>query len=113
MNEHSRDLLLALIAGLLGVVFVLLMSCTTYKPMSDTHQVDLPEQTVFIFPKDTLDFAGQAILYIDGTRHVWVEGIMVDGKIVPNSRVLGHEVIHQMQWIDDRIACPDNYEWWR
>jgi len=27
MSEHTRDLILALVAGILGVVFVLLMGC--------------------------------------------------------------------------------------
>ncbi len=43
MTIHQRDLLLAIVAGLLGVVCLLLMSCTTPdKPFPEGDEVVAP-----------------------------------------------------------------------
>ncbi len=43
MNEHDRDTLFALVFGLLGVVCLLLMSCTTPdKPFPEGDEVQAP-----------------------------------------------------------------------
>lgn len=38
---------------------------------------------------------------------VWVRGKVVDGQIIVDQWVLGHEVTHLLNWLDRRIKNPD------
>ena len=50
---------------------------------------------------------GWAIKDENGTAAIFVEGEMINGKILPNRRVLAHEIMHLMNWEDKAFLNPD------
>jgi len=50
---------------------------------------------------------GWAIKDKNGTAAIFVEGEMINGKILPNRQVLAHEIMHLMNWEDKAFLNPD------
>ena len=50
---------------------------------------------------------GWAIKDKNRTAAIFVEGEMINGKILPNKRVLAHEILHLMNWEDKAFLNPD------
>ena len=119
MNEHTRDLILALLAGCLGVVCILLMGCTATQPLDKAYLFEMPETTFIFVPEGSVTHHGERILgkaaYMSDSsaqyRLIIVEAVFKNGKIMPRTCTLGHEVQHQLNWLDDRIICPHDGEW--
>ena len=45
--------------------------------------------------------------YANKLGEVWVIGSKVDGKVVPDYYVLGHEIAHLLHWKDEEVVNPD------
>lgn len=48
--------------------------------------------------------------YARRNNEIWVFGARVDGKIVLNQAVLGHEFNHLLNFADPRVADPDRLD---
>ena len=48
--------------------------------------------------------------YATTKNEIWVFGKLVDGKIVVNQAILGHELNHLLNFINPRVANPDNLD---
>jgi len=48
--------------------------------------------------------------YATTGNEIWVLGKIVNGKIVLNQAVLGHELQHLLNWKDSNVANPDKLE---
>ena len=116
-KEHTRDLILALLAGILGVVFVLMIGCAVTQPLDKPYVFEMPETTFIFVPEGSVTHHEERVLgkayYMPGIgyRMIIVEAVFKDGKIMPRTCTLGHEVQHQLNWLDDRIICPHDGEW--
>jgi hypothetical protein len=47
--------------------------------------------------------------YATPSNEIWVFGKRVDGKIVLNEAVLGHELTHLLNFKDPKVANPDKF----
>ena len=45
--------------------------------------------------------------YASSENVIWVFGKTVNGKIIVNEAVLGHELLHLLNWTNPKVANPD------
>ena len=48
--------------------------------------------------------------YASNENVIWVFGKTVNGKIIINEAVLGHELLHLLNWTNPKVANPDKLE---
>ena len=101
MDRYLRATFITLGITALLVWAILATGCTSQPFMK---VVRLPPPTVII----VMDRPGEwAIKDKNGTAAIFVEGEMINGKILPNRRVLAHEIMHLMNWEDKAFLNPD------
>ena len=60
---------------------------------------------------DRASAVGSGVLgYAKRNGEIWVLGKMVNGKIVLNQAVLGHELAHIISWENPAVMNPDRYD---
>lgn len=63
------------------------------------------------FDWDRASSPGSRVLgYARRSNEIWVFGARVDGKIILNQAVLGHEFNHLLNFADPRVADPDRLD---
>ena len=85
------------------------------EPTSQLHRViELERVTVHIVGRrEAFDWEGArayhagVVGYARATNDIWIFGKIVDGQIVVNEAVLGHELMHLLNFRDAAIADPD------
>jgi hypothetical protein len=55
-------------------------------------------------------YGSPVVGYATSNNEIWVFGKVVKGKIVVNQAVLGHELVHLLQFKDPRVANPDKLD---
>ena len=109
MVGRKQSLKIALICFTIAAIGIYLIGCAASIPKRVS--VKVPSFTVTFCPSgDTAlptPYAAKVVKFSDGTYIVYVFGGLEDGKIVTHFEWLGHELMHILNWEDERIANPD------
>ena len=100
-------LIICFVIAAIGIYF--LMGCTTLIPRR--VEVTVPSFKVVFCPSGDPElpspYAAATAKFDDGSYIIYVFGGLEDGKITTHFEFLGHELMHILNWEDDRIANPD------
>ena len=110
---RKQYLKISIVCFAIAIVAYLFMGCAT---MFDRIEVVVPSfKVIFCPPGDSYlpkPYVGLAAKHkYGGSYTIFVFGeIGKDGKVTTNLEHLGHELMHILNWEDDRIANPDRWK---
>jgi len=91
----------------MAILLISLILSGCMAPFSGHHTVTLPPIVVEIYGPGEIpgcpECAGQA----STGNEIRVVAWELDGKIIINEQVIGHEMIHLLHWKDQKIKNPD------
>ncbi len=104
------------------LIFLILFACTSSKPaIDDAHTpmpadsneriIDISVRVHIVTDADQMPCIGVGVVGCWSALHeVWILGEWTGGEIIVSSAVLGHEILHEIHYIDYRITDPwDGY----
>jgi len=81
------------------------------------HVIKLKDVTIHIVGRRSLFGDGKAAAYgspvaayANTNNEIWLFGKEVDGKIILNQAILGHELYHLMEFSSKELANPDKLD---
>jgi len=106
---QKRYLKISIVCFTIAVIAYLFMGCAS---IPGRIEVIVPSfKVIFCPPGDRYlpkPYVGLSAKHKHGGGYtIFVFGEIEDGKITTNFEYLGHELMHILNWEDDRIAIPD------
>ena len=95
---------------LLIILALFTVSCVT--PIQNTETIQLKRVTVYVCPDSSYFPPTCTSYFVKGCathkNEIYVIGEVVDGKIITNDTILGHELRHLLNWKNPVIKNPDH-----
>jgi hypothetical protein len=84
-------------------------------PVTEAIYIRLPEMIIHIVPDVSKVATGKCaqngcVGCADRNNTIWVNGYEVNGKIIINQAVLGHELHHLLNFANPMVADPDRLD---
>jgi len=109
--RNKQYLKIALICFVIAAIGIYLMGCVSSIPKRVSIKV--PSFTVTFCPSGDAalpsPYVAKVVSFSDGDYIIYVFGGLENEKIITHFEWLGHELMHILNWEDNRIANPDKW----